>query len=123
MQNQSIVRQINDAIGAHGAWKMRLRSAIRTRSSDITSMTASCDNQCAFGKWLYGPEVDAATRTGVPYGVIRRLHADFHRTAGSVLFLVERGKVEEAEAKMSSEFVARSEKLVRALNKWKGELL
>ncbi len=123
MHNQVSLQQINDAIGAHGAWKLRLRSAIRTRSADITSHTASCDDKCAFGKWLYGPDIDAATRTGVPYGVIRRLHADFHRSAGSVLFLIERGKVAEAEAQMTGEFTQRSETLVRALNKWKGELM
>lgn len=123
MSKQVTLEQINAAIGAHGAWKLRLRSAIRTRAADITLAMASCDNKCAFGQWLYGTEIDAATRTSVPYGVIRRLHADFHRTAGSVLSLVERGKPAEAEAQMNSEFVERSDKLVRALSKWKGELL
>lgn len=123
MQNRVTLHQITEAIGAHGAWKLRLRNAIRSRSSDITSVTASCDDKCAFGQWLHGPDIDPATRAGVPYGVIRRLHADFHRSAGNVLFHVERGNDAEAEAAMTGEFTQRSEKLVRALNKWKGELL
>ena len=122
MNTQVNLRHITEAIGAHGTWKLRLRSAIRTRSADITSATASCDDKCAFGQWLYGSQIDPATRASIPYGVVRRLHADFHRSAGNVLFLVERGKSEEAEALMTGEFAQRSEKLVRALNKWKGEL-
>ena len=123
MKSKMIIDEINNAIGAHGMWKMRLRTAIATSTCDITSHDAGCDNKCAFGKWLYGPTLDHAVRAGVPYQVIRRLHAEFHQAAGTVLAEVERGNAAGAQAQMSGEFTERSEKLVRALTKWKGELM
>lgn len=120
-QNE-LTSQINDAIGAHGMWKMRLRTAIKTNRADISSHDAGCDDRCAFGQWLHGPTIDQKVRTGVPFGVVKRLHQDFHRSAGSVLRSVEQGNVAAAEVTLSGEFNERSEKLVRALTKWKREV-
>ena len=91
MRTPLMIKEINDAIGAHGMWKMRLRTAIAAGVGDITSADAGCDDKCAFGKWIHGPSIDAATRAGMPYQVIRRLHAEFHQAAGQVLARVERG--------------------------------
>lgn len=118
-----VIAQINDAIGAHGTWKMRLRTAIRTGRGEIDSRMAARDCECAFGKWMYGAALGAETRAGTPYQVVRRLHADFHRAAGHVLLCVENGEPAGAEAAMESEFIPCSDKLVRALTKWKGELV
>jgi hypothetical protein len=122
MQNAKLVEAINDAIGAHGMWKLRLRTAIAQGHCDITSTKAACDDQCAFGQWLYGSTIPHAVKSGVPYGVIRRLHAEFHQSAGSVLAYVESKEGARARQVMEGEFTARSEKLVRALGKWKGEV-
>ncbi len=121
MSNAALASRIADAIGAHGLWKMKLRTAINTGRSDVTPMVARCDDQCGFGKWLYGPELDATTRQGLPYQVIKRLHADFHRSAGDVLSLAVKGDKTGAQTLMEGEFTERSEKLVRALNKWRRE--
>ena len=85
MSQADLSTQINAAIGAHGAWKVRLKAAINTGTCDVTPAVASCDDKCAFGGWLYGPTISQTTRTGVPYQVIRRLHAEFHQCAGQVL--------------------------------------
>lgn len=122
MSTAPIAQKIFEGIGAHGAWKHRLRMAIRTKTMDISPATAACDNACEFGKWLYGPQVDAATRAGIPYQVVRRLHADFHRSAGNVLSLVQRGDDAAAQQAMDHDFQPRSEKLVVALNKWRREV-
>ena len=122
MQNSELVEQINDAIGAHGMWKMRLRTSINSGKSDVTSAIASCDDQCNFGKWLQGRGITEDLRAGMPYTVVKRLHAEFHRSAGTVLRHVERGEAEAAQAALEAEFTDRSEILVRALNKWKREL-
>ena len=121
MQNEMITA-INDAIGAHGAWKMRLRAAIARGNGDVTSATACKDDQCPFGKWLYSSALSPEMKAGVPYGVIRRLHAEFHQSAGSVLAYVERKDGAAANRVLEGEFADRSEKLVRALTKWKGEM-
>ena len=122
MRTPLMIKEINDAIGAHGMWKMRLRTAIAAGVGDITSADAGCDDKCAFGKWIHGPSIDAATRAGMPYQVIRRLHAEFHQAAGQVLARVERGDRKGATDLFDGEYSARSEKLVRGLTKWKSEL-
>ena len=122
MCQQRSIEQINNAIGAHGAWKLRLRSAISSGRGDINAITAGRDDLCEFGKWLNSSDIDAETRNGMPYQVVRRLHTEFHRTAGRVLALVEARHVDAAKDCMSGEFTERSEKLVRAMMKWKGQL-
>lgn len=122
MRTPLMIKEINDAIGAHGMWKMRLRTAIAAGVGDISSADAGCDDKCAFGKWIHGPSIDTATRAGMPYQVIRRLHAEFHQTAGQILARVERGDRKGATDLFDSEYTARSEKLVRGLTKWKSEL-
>ena len=119
---EQLVEQINEAIGAHGMWKMRLKTIIRTGQSDITPVTAGCSDRCAFGRWLEGTDLSPAIKTGVPYSVIKRLHADFHRSAGSILEQALSGRKAEAETAMGGEFAEKTEKLVRALTKWKREV-
>lgn len=51
------------------------------------------------------------------------MHAEFHECAARVLELALKGNAREAQALLDGEFKERSEKVVRALNKWKGELL
>ena len=123
MRNQAMVQEINNAIGAHGMWKMRQRTAINAGHADVSAAAACCDDKCAFGKWLYGPSIDANTRADKPYQVVKRLHAEFHQSAGGVLGHVERGNRTAAQNALEADYSQRSEKLVRALTKWKGELL
>jgi len=117
-----MVQEINNAIGAHGAWKLRLRTAISRGTSDVSPEHVRCDDRCDFGKWIHGPSIDAQTRAGKPYEVVRRLHRDFHQTAANVLEHALSQNKAQAEQIMQGEFTERSEKLVRALTKWKGEL-
>lgn len=120
--NVELETALRAAIGAHGAWKLRLKTAVSTGRSDTTPAIVGRDDQCEFGKWLHGQGIDAETRAGMPYQVVRRLHAEFHQCAGKVLALGMDGKRTEASALLESEFTARSEKLVVALSKWRGEL-
>lgn len=122
MSTETMLSQIDNAIGAHGMWKMKLRASIRSGKCEVSPVVAASDCNCAFGKWLNSNAIDAATKAGVPYGVIKRVHADFHRAAGAVLRGVEAGHIAMAEAEMAGDFNAQSEKLVRALMKWKGEV-
>lgn len=122
MYAEELKAEITNAIGAHGAWKMRLRTAIRTQQSDITVATVRRDDCCEFGKWLHGPKIDAATKSDVPYQVITRLHRDFHAAAAEVMEAALDGHDAQAETLMADDFTFKSEKLVRALTKWKREL-
>lgn len=123
MSKSSYIEEINAGIGAHGAWKMRLKTAVATGSSTFEPRVVRCDDQCALGKWLYGAQIDPHTKLGMPYKVNKRVHAEFHQCAAQVLELALAGKADDAQALLNGEFKERSEKVVRALSKWKRELL
>ncbi len=123
MSNATIAEEIKKAMGAHGAWKLRIRTAISTGNSDASPASAKNDVGCAFGKWLSGPSIDAVTRQGMAYKVVRRLHAEFHECAGRVLALALDAKKREALDLLEGEYSLRSEKLLRALTKWRGEVM
>ena len=117
------IEQLNNAIGAHGAWKLKLRVAIASGQSDVPPEKACRDNRCPFGRWIHGDTIDAATQAGKPYQVVRRLHAEFHQSAANVLEHAIAARKNEAQQAFEGEFTELSDKLVRALAKWKGELL
>ncbi len=113
---------IKEAIGSHGAWKLKLKTAINVGYSDLVVSEVGCDGNCAFGKWLKSPDFDAETRNGAPYRVISRLHSEFHKCAGNVLELATTERGAEAMTLLEGEFTQQSEKLVRGLQKWKREV-
>lgn len=123
MIKSQAVERLNDAIGAHGAWKLKLRVAMSTGTSEINPDKACRDDKCPFGRWIHGDEIDAMTKEGKPYQVVRRLHAEFHQSAANVLRHAISARRDEAERIFTGEFAERADKLVRALAKWKGELL
>lgn len=122
MSDQNMREAIRDAIGAHGAWKRRLKTAVLTGRGELSAKEASCDDRCKFGQWLHSDRIDDATRQGKPYRVIRRLHAEFHDAAGQVLAATEQGDRETAAALLDGQFTERSETLKVALTKWLGEV-
>lgn len=114
------VEHINSAMAAHRAWKTKLRSAIQTGSSEWTPRTVKTDNQCDFGKWLYGcpPE----ERTSPHYSIVKKLHAQFHLEAGRILEIALIGHSDNAIADMAGRYARISSSLVAELLKWKAEL-
>jgi hypothetical protein len=121
MSNEQLHNQINNAIGAHGSWKIKLRIAINKGKSDHSIEHVRCDDTCTFGKWIYSAEIGEPTRQSTPYNVIKRLHAEFHVCAAEVLKMATSGNTAGAANLLEGDFTARSEKLVRGLRKWRGE--
>ena len=115
----ALEEEIRKAIGAHGMWKMRLRSAINTGKIDADPAEVAKDNHCAFGQWLYGTSIPATARIGTDYAAVRRLHADFHKCASKVLACVASGNKEQANALMAGEYDKSSGDLTSAMMKWK----
>jgi hypothetical protein len=115
----ALADQLTAAISAHAAWKVRLAQAISSGSSDFAVPTVRLDNQCPFGKWLYG-EIDPTSRRSPEYEKVRTLHAAFHVAAAGVLGLAVSGRRAEAEAAMGpgSEFARVSTQLTLALTAW-----
>ena len=116
----SLQEEIKKAIGAHGMWKSRLISAIKTGKSDFTPAKVCTDNQCDFGHWLYGATIAAADKASPSYETVRKLHGEFHKIAGNILSLALSGKKEEAEKLMEtgSPFAKLSAELTQAMMTW-----
>jgi methyl-accepting chemotaxis protein len=117
--NMSFEEEVTKAIGAHGVWKMRLRTAINTGKTDANAADVAKDNACAFGQWLYGPTISASARTSPDYAAVRKLHADFHKCASKVIEHVGHGDKTQADAVMAGDYTKVSHELTAALTKWK----
>jgi Chemoreceptor zinc-binding domain len=111
--------QIDKAIGAHGIWKMRLRTAIASGKVDASPSEVAKDNACAFGQWLYGPGLSPAVRASAEYANVRAQHANFHKCAAKVLECVSHGDKAQAAALMDGEYRKVSSGLNAAMMKWK----
>lgn len=114
--------QISAAIGAHGLWKGRLRAAIDNGKSDVSIDAVGDDHQCSFGKWLYGPELNAQDKSSSQYRRCVDLHRRFHAAAAAVLSFALAGKKQEASQALEGDgdFKKVSTELTRALLDWKG---
>jgi hypothetical protein len=115
----SLKEEITKAIGAHGMWKMRLRSAINSGKIDADPAEVAKDNHCAFGQWLNGSSIAADARASADYAAVHRLHADFHKCASKVLACVASGHKDQASALMAGEYDKISGELTTAMMKWK----
>lgn len=122
MSTSGISEEIRKAIGAHGAWKLRLKTAVTLKRTDLEPATVKCDDKCEFGKWLHGSSLNDEVKSGMPYKVTTRLHAEFHECASKVVERVIYKDTNGASAILEGEYAQRSDKLMRALNKWRREL-
>lgn len=112
--------EINAAVGAHGLWKSRLKQAIETGQSEFTVNEVCRDDRCAFGKWLYSPDLAAEVKHSGHYGRCLGLHADFHREAAKVLSMALAGNKAGALQSMglTGEFAGISMQLTKAMREW-----
>ena len=122
MPNSKMLEEVQNAIRAHGTWKLKLKTAVACGSSSLKVSDVARDDCCDFGKWLYSDTIPAATKQGMPYQVVKRLHSEFHQCAGNVLKEATVGKPDVAKKLLDEQFADKSSTLVRALSKWKGEI-
>ena len=115
------IEELDKAIGAHGLWKTRLRNAIESGKIEADIATIRVDNQCAFGKWLYGSTLSSLDKSSSHYKTVKELHAEFHKTAAHVAELAVNGKKTEAEKMIASggDYARISSKLTQAMVDWK----
>ena len=115
---------LTKAIAAHSNWKARLRTATNSGKSDVSPAQARVDNQCEFGKWVYGSDLTASDKLTDHYKAVKQLHAQFHQEAAKVLDWATSGKKDAAEqalavggscAKVASE-------LTQAILKWRDSI-
>jgi len=112
---------LENAIAAHSSWKSRLRTAVSTGKFDVPVNTVKSDNQCEFGKWLYGPELSASDKQTAHYRNVKQLHAQFHLDAAKVVELATTGQKSAAEASlnMGGVYAKSSTKLTEAVVRWR----
>ena len=87
--------KVDVAIHAHSQWLIRLIVAIDKGTSEFKPEIVKTDNNCEFGKWLYGG-FPAQQRGSVLYKEIKDLHAKFHAEAARILSLAISNQNEEA---------------------------
>jgi len=115
--NQSMLKS---AIATHAAWTARLKAAIGSGKLDVPVSTVRADNQCQFGKWLYGAGTSAAEAQTENYRKTRQLHAQFHEEASKIAQFAISGQKAAAERAMgpSTEYTRISSALTDILTRW-----
>ncbi len=116
---------IDKAILAHGNWKKRLKESVENSAVSFDISRASTDNNCEFGKWLYGDTITDAEKTTGYYTRVKDLHAEFHRTIKDVADLIMAGKKDEAKnmiTDFNGVYSRISTKLVLLLAEWEKSL-
>lgn len=111
---------ISDALRAHGAWKLRLKTGIAKGSLELPADDISQNNLCAFGKWLEDAARDPAI-AGLPeFAEVQTLHTNFHKLAGFIAKRIEDNNVEGAARKLNNgQFDHLSHELAAALQRLK----
>jgi hypothetical protein len=115
------IDDLDKAIGDHGIWITHLKSAIETGIFDTPIEIIRMDNQCEFGKWLYGSKISSRDKSSTHYKTVKLLHSEFHRTAALVADLVQKDKKDEALQMIAvgGEYTKISSKLIQAMTEWK----
>lgn len=113
---------LKSALSAHANWTARLRAAIVSGKLDVAIPKVKADDQCQFGKWLFGEQLAAAEKQTENYLSVKQLHARFHEAAAKVAQYAITGQREAAENAMNlaSEYATVSSALADALNRWSG---
>ena len=112
--------ELMKAIGCHGQWKMKLRTAIECGKIETPVETIRNSDACEFGKWVRSfKETDPSDAEFLPK--IRTLHAEFHKIAAKVAELAVQGKQKEAVAFLDEGggFINASSSLTEAIMAWK----
>ncbi len=116
----SIQNEIKNAIAAHSLWKSRLRAAITSGTSEFSPEKVRADNNCDFGKWLYGMPKQGQAKVASMAETVRKQHAEFHKVAADVLRLALSGKKDEAAKLIApgSQFADLSVDLTKSMMEW-----
>ena len=122
MKDDDLARTLQEALGAHFAWKTRLRRAVDSQAAEVTVDSVRRDDCCVLGKLLHH-ELPGDQRSGDHYGPALDLHRQFHLTAADALGLALAGKGPEATAIIDGRFSELSAALGAVLMKWRQQAM
>ena len=116
----ALKKEITSAIALHSMWKSRLERCIDTGVFDTSIDIIAADDECYFGKWLYGESITPDVRDSEEYQRVKEYHAQFHQVAARVVGLALLGNKMEAAKLMSSsgEYTKITTKLVGEMISW-----
>jgi hypothetical protein len=117
MSDPVLNAKLTQAIGAHGAWKSRLRLAAHTQADPATIAAAGDHHACEFGCWLDSLPVSVQAGEEAREAIAR--HAEFHRVAGRAAQLIAQGKKDAALGLLDTDFNDASRVLTSAVSRWK----
>ncbi|CUH67633.1 diguanylate cyclase [Thalassovita gelatinovora] len=121
MNTQDMRAELNDALGRHAAWKIRLREAAISKETDLPVDMIKRDDCCKFGKWLQA--LPAETRNSTEAQTVQDLHAKFHSVAGNVAEQIAAGQIDGALAALDGQvYKTSSDSLARAVTHWRTSL-
>lgn len=121
MNIQAMRDELNDALGRHAAWKLRLREAAIAGETDLPVDMIKREDCCKFGKWLQG--LPTETRNSPEAQAVHELHANFHVVAGGVATQIASGQTEGALAALDGQVYRNSsDSLARAVTRWRMSL-
>jgi hypothetical protein len=96
------------AVASHQNWKVRFRAMIESGIVEaLDPKMIAQDNQCAIGKWIYGPAKEKYGSHPL-YEKLRGDHAFFHTCASRVLVMILRGEKQKALQEMEKGAYARA---------------
>lgn len=117
MSDPVLNAKLTQAIGAHGAWKSRLRMAAHAEALPAATASAGDHHACEFGCWL--DSLPASVQAGDEARETIARHADFHRVAGRAAQLIAQGNKHAALSLLDGEFNEASRVLTSAVSRWK----
>ncbi len=106
---------LDEAVRAHSAWKMKLSAYLRHPDASLKSIEVRSDCRCELGKWLHG---DGRKLAAIPeYKTLLERHAHFHRAAADVVDMANSGKATSEATALGAEspYSAASREIVMAI--------
>ena len=112
--------EIKKAVGDHGTWKKTLKNAVDTGEIKIQISTIQADNQCSFGRWLYGSTITENEKNSRHYQQVLEFHSAFHEKASEVAQLAISGHKARAMKmlEVNGEFTTASANLTTSMMAW-----
>jgi methyl-accepting chemotaxis protein len=86
------------AISAHIDWKMKLSKYLANPDGSLDHTKVCVDNACALGKWIYGAGSKYQELNPSTFLALKESHAEFHKTAGEIIKLINSKKESQARA-------------------------
>lgn len=104
-----------DAIQAHGSWKLKLATYIRKPDGKYKATDVERDNVCELGCWLHGDGRRLASLS--EYQALKASHARFHKAAGEIIRKADAGEnmSDQVSLGANSAYAAASKEVVNAI--------